>query len=165
MINFILLISRQGKTRLSKWFTQMNAKEKTRAVRELSAQVLSRPPKMCNFIEWQDKKVIYKRYASLYFVACVDKDDNELIILEQIHLFVEVLDRYFGNVCELDIIFNFHKAYHILDELFIGGHLQETSKAEVLRVCAAMDELMDDSKDEGTTPGRPGMGHTAGKVR
>lgn len=27
-----------------------------------------------------------------------------------IHLFVEILDRYFGNVCELDIIFNFHKA-------------------------------------------------------
>jgi hypothetical protein len=26
-----------------------------------------------------------------------------------IHLFVEILDRYFGNVCELDIIFNFHK--------------------------------------------------------
>ena len=55
-----------------------------------------------------------------------------------------------GNVCELDIIFNFHKAYYILDELFIGGHLQETSKAEVLRICATMDEMMDESKDEGT---------------
>ena len=42
--------------------------------------------------------------------------------IEQIHLFVEVLDRYFGNVCELDIIFNFHKAYYILDEIFIGKH-------------------------------------------
>ena len=86
---------------------------------------------MCNFIEWQDKKVIYKRYASLFFVACIDKEDNELITLEQIHLYVEILDRYFGNVCELDIIFNFHKAYYIIDELFIGGFLQETSKAEV----------------------------------
>lgn len=72
-------MSRQGKTRLTKWFVQMNAKEKTRAVRELTATVLSRPPKMCNFIEWQDKKVVYKRYASLFFVACVDKEDNELI--------------------------------------------------------------------------------------
>ena len=54
----------------------------------------------------------------------------------------------------MDIIFNFHKAYYIMDELFIGGHLQETSKAEVLRICAAMDELMDESKEEGTTPGR-----------
>jgi hypothetical protein len=26
-----------------------------------------------------------------------------------IHHFVEILDRYFGNVCELDLIFNFHK--------------------------------------------------------
>jgi AP-1 complex subunit sigma 1/2 len=31
------------------------------------------------------------------------------------------LDRYFGNVCELDLIFNFHKAYYILDELLIAG--------------------------------------------
>lgn len=85
----------------------------------------------------------------------MDKEDNELIVLEQIHLFVEVLDRYFGNVCELDIIFNFHKAYYILDELFIGGQLQETSKAEVLRICATMDDMMDDSKEEGSTPGRP----------
>lgn len=23
---------------------------------------------------------------------------------------MEVLDKYFGNVCELDLIFNFHKA-------------------------------------------------------
>lgn len=28
----------------------------------------------------------------------VSKDDNELVTLESIHMFVEVLDRYFGNV-------------------------------------------------------------------
>ncbi len=78
-------------------------------MREVASMVLTRPSKMCNFMEWRDKKLVYKRYASLYFAACVDKDDNELITLEQIHLFVEVLDSYFGNVCELDIIFNFHK--------------------------------------------------------
>ncbi len=52
---------------------------------------------------------MYKRYASLYFVAGIDAGDNELITLELIHHYVEVLDRYFGNVCELDLIFNFHK--------------------------------------------------------
>ncbi|MQM18328.1 hypothetical protein Taro_051315 [Colocasia esculenta] len=36
-------------------------------------------------------------------------DDNELEALEIIHHFVEILDRYFGSVCELDLIFNFHK--------------------------------------------------------
>ncbi len=53
----------------------------------------------------------FHRYASLYFVTIVDKEDNELIVLETIHHFVEVLDKYFGNVCELDLIFNFHKVY------------------------------------------------------
>jgi hypothetical protein len=39
-----------------------------------------------------------RRYASLYFVACVGKEENELMTLEIIHHFVEILDRYFGNV-------------------------------------------------------------------
>ena len=38
--------------------------------------------------------------------------------------YVEVLDKYFGSVCELDIIFNFEKAYFILDELILGGEMQ-----------------------------------------
>lgn len=75
-------------------------------------------------------------------MTCVDKDDNELLTLEIIHHFVEVLDRYFGNVCELDIIFNFHKAFYVLDEVLLGGELQESNKREVLRLCAAQDDLM-----------------------
>ena len=38
------------------------------------------------------------RYASLFFIIGVDETDNELLGLEQIHHFVEILDRYFGNV-------------------------------------------------------------------
>lgn len=85
---------------------------------------------------------IKHRYASLFFVACIDQDDNELITLEKIHLFVEVLDRYFGNVCELDIIFNFHKAYYILDELFIGGELQVPSGGSMSVFCRVRVALL-----------------------
>ena len=38
------------------------------------------------------------RYASLYFCVGVDRDDNELITLEIIHRYVELLDKYFGSV-------------------------------------------------------------------
>lgn len=31
---------------------------------------------------------------------------NELAVLEFIHCLVETLDRYFSNVCELDLMFN-----------------------------------------------------------
>ena len=62
-------------------------------------------------------KIIYRRYAGLFFCACVDTNDNELAYLEAIHFFVEVLDAFFGNVCELDLVFNFYKVYAILDEV------------------------------------------------
>jgi hypothetical protein len=45
-----------------------------------------------------DTKVIYRRYASLFFICSISPSDNELITLEVIHRYVEVLDRYFGNV-------------------------------------------------------------------
>lgn len=45
-----------------------------------------------------DTKVIYRRYASLFFICAISPGDNELITLETIHRYVEVLDRYFGNV-------------------------------------------------------------------
>jgi len=63
MIHFVLLISRQGKVRLTKWYSPYSSKDKARAVREVSAVVLSRQQKQCNFLEYKDKKIIYKRCA------------------------------------------------------------------------------------------------------
>jgi hypothetical protein len=59
---------------------------------EINTLVLTRNPNMCNFLDYNDYKIVYKRYASLYFVTIVDKDDNELYILEIIHHYVEILD-------------------------------------------------------------------------
>lgn len=53
------------------------------------------------------------------------------------------MDKYYGNVCELDIIFNFQKAYFILDELLLAGEMQESSKKNVLRVISAQDSIED----------------------
>ncbi|KAF9106749.1 hypothetical protein BGX29_008607 [Mortierella sp. GBA35] len=147
-INFVLLVSRQGKTRLAKWFTTMSPKEKTKIVKDVTQLVLSRRTKMCNFLEYKDTKVIYRRYASLFFITGIDPNDNELLTLEIIHRYVEVLDRYFGNVCELDLIFNFHRAYFILDELLIAGEMQESSKKTVLRVITSMDAMEEEEAKE-----------------
>lgn len=54
-------------------------------------------------------KLVYRRYAGLYFCVCVDNNDNNLAYLECIHNLVEILDKYFANVCELDLVFNFFK--------------------------------------------------------
>ena len=60
-IESVLLVSRQGKTRLAKWYLNASLKEKTRLIRDITSLVLSRPHKQCNFIEFKEKKIIYKR--------------------------------------------------------------------------------------------------------
>jgi AP-4 complex subunit sigma-1 len=46
---------------------------------------LSRTEFQCNFLEYRGLKVIYRRYASLFFVVAVDGDDeNELSLLGRV---------------------------------------------------------------------------------
>ncbi|CAK7893306.1 AP-1 complex subunit sigma-1 [[Candida] anglica] len=145
-IQFMFLLSRQGKIRLTKWYQTISQKEKAKIMRELTTLILARRAKMCNVLEYKDIKIVYRRYASLFFIMGIEQGDNELVSLEIIHRFVEQMDKIYGNVCELDIIFGFDKAYHILDELLIDGHIQESSKKEVLKRVAQQDEL--ESMDE-----------------
>ncbi|KAH6690507.1 clathrin coat assembly protein ap19 [Plectosphaerella plurivora] len=151
-IQYLILLSRQGKVRLAKWFTTLSPKEKAKIVKDVTQLVLARRTRMCNFLEYKgdadrvpgtDSKIVYRRYASLFFIAGADSTDNELITLEVIHRYVEQMDKYYGNVCELDIIFSFTKAYYILDELLLAGELQESSKKNVLRCISQQDALED----------------------
>lgn len=96
-IKFVMTGS-TGKVRLAKWFTTLSPKAKAKIVKDVTQLVLARRTKMCNFLEYKDTKVVYRRYASLFFVCGIGAMDNELVTLEIVHRYVEVLDRYFGNV-------------------------------------------------------------------
>jgi len=141
MIHFLLVQNRQGKTRLSKWYSPYDDAEKRKLSEEIHRLVNSRETKFTNFVEFRTYKIVYRRYAGLFFCMCVDPTDNELACLEAVHLFVEVLDVYFGNVCELDLVFNFYKVYTILDEVFLAGEVMETSKPVILGRMEQMDLL------------------------
>ncbi|KAJ9062003.1 hypothetical protein DSO57_1015241 [Entomophthora muscae] len=83
------------------------------------------------------------RYAGIFFVTAISKDDNELITLEYIHRYVEILDKYFNNVCELDIIFNYQKAYFILDEIITFGHFYNSNRNDALQAIALQETFED----------------------
>ncbi|KAL8358102.1 hypothetical protein RB601_009511 [Gaeumannomyces tritici] len=142
-IHYLILLSRQGKVRLAKWFTTLIPRDKAKIVKDVTQLVLARRTRMCNFLEYKDTKIVYRRYASLFFIAGCSSDDNELITLEIIHRYVEQMDKYYGNVCELDIIFSFTKAYYILDEILLAGEMQESSKKNILRCIGQQDSLED----------------------
>eukprot|EP00347_Sterkiella_histriomuscorum_P020124 403339016 len=140
MIQFILMVNKQGQTRLSKYYNSFSVQERITLEGELIRKCLSRTENQCSFLEHRQYKVIYRRYASLYFIIGIDIDDdiNELSFLEFIHNLVETLDKYFENVCELDIMFNIEKAHFIMDEMVMSGYILETNKANILNPVVAV---------------------------
>ncbi|RNE99338.1 clathrin coat assembly protein AP19 [Trypanosoma rangeli] len=165
MIKYLLLISRQGKLRLAKWYVAYSKKEKAKIVREVCHLALGRSVRLSNVVEHRGNKYICRRYASLYFVVSIDHDDNELIALEVIHHFVEILDRYFGNVCELDLIFNFHRAYFVLDEVMLGGELEDSSKRAVLKYIQVHDSVSEESEQSGSNGAVAALAATVGALK
>mmetsp|Transcript_15736 Transcript_15736/g.24119 ORF Transcript_15736/g.24119 Transcript_15736/m.24119 type:complete len:207 (-) Transcript_15736:1827-2447(-) len=88
--------------------------------------------------EFFDSKLIYRHYATLFFIFLVDQSESELGILDLIQVFVEALDQRFENVCELDIVFHFDEVNHILDEIVMGGMVLETNLNQVMNCVYGM---------------------------
>lgn len=142
-IHFFLILNRQGKTRLAKWFDNViSDAERAEITAGVHRLISSRDLKhQLNFVDFNRLKLVYRRYAGLYFVIAIDPEDNELSYLESVQFFVEILDSYFDNVCELDLVFNFYKLFIVLDEVYLGGELHETSKARVIKRLNHLDGL------------------------
>merc|ERR1711916_323024 len=131
-IKYVLLVNKQGHTRLSQYYVYHPIDERVAMEGEIIRKCLGRSERQCSFIKYQDYKIIYRRYASLFFIVATDPEANELAILEFIHLLVETLDKFFRNVCELDIMFNLDRAHMLLEEMVMNGRIVESSHKAIL---------------------------------
>ena len=167
-IKFILMVNKQGQTRLASYFSWYPLNERAVLEAEIIRRCLSRTEYQCSFLEYRGLKIIYRRYASLFFVVAVDGDEevsdivdflhsfsfsdfpfnvrmlqNELAILEFIHSLVETMDKYFESVCELDIMFHIEKAHYIVNEMVSNGVIVDNNKVNILRPLQLMDQIAD----------------------
>ncbi|CAM9158261.1 unnamed protein product [Heterosigma akashiwo] len=136
MIKGVIIVNNHGKVRLRKFFStveQLSEEQKGSVVRRVYQQVACRPDTFCNYLEGsipefgEGTKLIYRHYATLYFIFAVDAQESDLGILDLIQVFVEALDKSFENVCELDLIFHSDKVHYVLDEIVMGGMVIETN--------------------------------------
>ncbi|CAK9152777.1 unnamed protein product [Ilex paraguariensis] len=145
-IRFILMVNKQGQTRLAQYYEYLTLEERRALEGEIVRKCLARNEQQCSFVEHRNYKIVYRRYASLFFLVGVDNEENELAILEFIHLVVETMDRHFGNVvstfpsCELDIMFHLEKAHFMLEEMVMNGCIVETSKSNILTPIQLLDK-------------------------
>ncbi|KAJ2771801.1 Sigma-adaptin 3A [Coemansia nantahalensis] len=151
MIKAVLIFNQLGKPRLVQFYEPVSTPVQQAILREIHSLVSKRADTLCNFLEGTrsiggaDARIVYRHYATLYFVFVADQSESELGILDVIQLFVESLDRVFENVCELDLIFHFDEVHYILSEVVSAGMVVETSLAEIGR---AVDEARRHAKPD-----------------
>lgn len=142
MIKFIVLVNRMRKVRLNRWYSlETEPKERERLLQQSIDAVLDRPSSHSSVFPLNaSTRLVYKKYASLFFIFAIDHDTNELLILDAIHRLVEVLDISFENVCELDLVFNYERLNYVLNEFILAGELLEVDRQSIsnaLQVFAA----------------------------
>eukprot|EP00586_Coscinodiscus_wailesii_P012610 CAMPEP_0172514094 /NCGR_PEP_ID=MMETSP1066-20121228/257410_1 /TAXON_ID=671091 /ORGANISM="Coscinodiscus wailesii, Strain CCMP2513" /LENGTH=138 /DNA_ID=CAMNT_0013294625 /DNA_START=120 /DNA_END=536 /DNA_ORIENTATION=+ len=128
---------------------------------EIIRKCLSRSELQCSFLEYRGYKVIYRRYASLFFIVGTianpdagpkaENTENELGMLEFIHTLVETMDKWAGSICELDIMYQLEQVHFIVDEMVMNGQILETNRRNILR---PIDLLEAESKKKGGIFGR-----------
>ena len=155
MIKSIIIVNNQGKVRLSKFYTHLSVEAQQQIIREVYTVISRRSERACNFVDvspalgaayeaWgDDTKLVYRHYATLFFVFVVDGSESELGILDLIQVFVETLDRCFENVCELDLVFHMDKIHYILDEIIQGGLVLETQLQAVMTALSEQKSATD----------------------
>uniref|UniRef100_A0AAY4EEY4 AP complex mu/sigma subunit domain-containing protein n=1 Tax=Denticeps clupeoides TaxID=299321 RepID=A0AAY4EEY4_9TELE len=177
MIKAILIFNNHGKPRLIRFYQYFAEDMQQQIIRETFHLVSKRDDNVCNFLEGgsliggSDYKLIYRHYATLYFVFCVDSSESELGILDLIQkmyekvclslqVFVETLDKCFENVCELDLIFHMDKVHYILQEVVMGGMVLETNMNEIVAQVELQNRM---EKSEGGLSAAPARAVSAVK--
>lgn len=147
MIHSVLIVNNLGLPRLVKFYTPVDLSTQSLLLKQVHGILSGRNFKQCSFLtpppllldgmEDEVIRVIYRQYATLYFVFIVDEQESELGILDLIQVFVESLDRCFDNVCELDLVFGWQVLQTVLGEIVQGGMVVETN---INKIVAAVDE-------------------------
>merc|ERR1719163_1227059 len=138
MIKCVLVVNNTGKPRLMRFYYDVPLDQQQVIMKTVYNQVSQRSDETCccfaenEEIFGQGSKIIYRHFATLYFIFVCDDAESELGVLDLVQVFVQVLDACFENVCELDLIYHYDRVNYILDEIVMSGMVLETNADSVL---------------------------------
>ena len=140
MIRCVLIFNEQGKARLMRFYDQTDFHTQQLVLKSIHHLISGRDDtSSCCFVFddlpkdlFRDDRVIYRHFASLYFVVVADSCESELGILDLLQVLVHVLDQCFENICELDIVYHYDRVNYVLDEMIMAGLVLETNSEVIL---------------------------------
>lgn len=165
MIHAVLIFNNDGLPRLVRFYNPLPVHQQQLLLRQVHQLVRQRTESQSSFltvppllqqaydVDSKDIRVIYRHYATLYFVFVVDQNESELGILDLIQVFVQVLNSCFKDVCELDLVFHWQVLQTALEETIQGGMVIDTSIKNILAAIDAMNSQDSSSKPLDTSGG------------
>ena len=105
-------------------------------IKEVYSKLKGRKMADCNIIEdldWltEGHRVIYRKYATLFFIFIVDNGESELAMIDLIQNCVQLLEKNFPDVCEYHLVFNPDLLYSIMDEVIMDGLVTEINISNI----------------------------------
>ena len=91
MLSFVLMVNKQGQTGLAQYYERFSKMDERCALEsEVIRKCLSRTETQCSFYEYRGYKVVYRRYASLFFIVGVEGEERR-VADEQSNLMLNLL--------------------------------------------------------------------------
>merc|ERR1719347_997664 len=163
MIHSLFSFNSSRASRLYKTYSDEALKNKKILSDKIMDLVLDRSSSYCNMFSVSSKEVfdsetgkkysiVYRKFINLYFAVLQDYEDNELLTLNMLNLIVDCFDSVFVEAKELDIIFNFEVSNFIIDEIILGGEIQEAS-LEVIKEAIVNSDKVSQFENEANKKG------------
>ncbi|XP_075475445.1 AP-4 complex subunit sigma-like isoform X2 [Primulina tabacum] len=77
-IRFVLMVNKQGQTRLAQYYEYLTLEERRALEGEIVRKCLVRTEQQCAFVKHRNYEIVYRRYASLFFLVGVDNEEVQV---------------------------------------------------------------------------------------
>ena len=134
MIKFFIIANRHSQIRLAQYYGERpSLEERQKLETQIIHQCLSRSDNMSFTFDFNNMKIVYKLFNSIFCIAGIDNDSNELEILSFFDFYLNILHDFYGEINETSIIYNETQSYAALNEIILDGEIVEVSKSQILK--------------------------------
>ncbi|EZG68105.1 clathrin adaptor complex small chain [Gregarina niphandrodes] len=132
-IEYIFIFSTQTPDlvqRYGRWWIPETERDRKRVLDAL----MKRPKKTPILTLYRQRKIAVRCYGDLLFAVGIDSPEYESMAFELIHLIISVLNDYYGNVTESDIIHRPDIIVHLMEYMICSGILVQPGKASLVKL-------------------------------
>lgn len=140
MIHAVLFNSLAGYPIIDKWYFNHPSMDNATIRDAVLKHVHSRSPRLPEFTQFQNFKVIYKTKKDVLFIFLTDLEQNEMEIMCLIDLILSCCSAKFKGITASQMVKKMDVIDSIISMVIVGGEINETSELKIIRSLTEQEE-------------------------